>query len=38
MPRRPNPRRANGHRRDQLRRRVLAAYDTCARYKRSEDV
>ena len=30
MPRRPNPRRANGHRRDRLRRRVLAAYDTCA--------
>lgn len=25
-----NPRRANGHRRDKLRRRVLAAYDTCA--------
>lgn len=25
-----NPRRANGHRRTQLRRRVLAAYDTCA--------
>ena len=27
---RSNPRRANGHRRDMLRRRVLAAYDTCA--------
>lgn len=27
---RGNPRRANGWRRDQLRRRVLAAYDTCA--------
>ncbi|MCH9274988.1 HNH endonuclease [Bifidobacterium amazonense] len=25
-----NPRRANGWRRDQLRRRVLAAYDVCA--------
>ena len=25
-----NPRRANGHRRDRLRRRVLAAYDACA--------
>jgi 5-methylcytosine-specific restriction endonuclease McrA len=25
-----NPRRANGHRRTQLRRRVLAHYDTCA--------
>lgn len=25
-----NPRRTNGWRRDQLRRRVLAAYDTCA--------
>lgn len=27
---RSNPRRANGWRRDRLRRRVLAAYDTCA--------
>lgn len=27
---RSNPRRTNGWRRDQLRRRVLAAYDTCA--------
>lgn len=27
---RSNPRRANGHRRDILRRRVLAAYDVCA--------
>ena len=27
---RNNPRRTNGWRRDQLRRRVLAAYDTCA--------
>ena len=27
---RPNPRRTNGHRRTQLRRRVLAAYDRCA--------
>ncbi|PWG60491.1 endonuclease [Bifidobacterium catulorum] len=27
---RGNPRRRNGHRRDQLRKRVLAAYDTCA--------
>ena len=27
---RTNPRRTNGWRRDQLRRRVLAAYDTCA--------
>ncbi|MBW3078223.1 HNH endonuclease signature motif containing protein [Bifidobacterium simiiventris] len=27
---RPNPRRANGWRRDQLRKRVLAAYDVCA--------
>lgn len=26
----PNPRRANGHRRDQLRRRVLAHYTHCA--------
>lgn len=26
----PNPRRANGHRRDQLRRRVLAHYTRCA--------
>lgn len=30
MPAKANPRRANGWRRDQLRRRVLAAYDTCA--------
>ena len=27
---RSNPRRSNGHRRDMLRRRVLAAYDNCA--------
>ena len=30
MSARSNPRRSNGHRRDMLRRRVLAAYDTCA--------
>ncbi|MBW3081980.1 HNH endonuclease signature motif containing protein [Bifidobacterium phasiani] len=30
MPARSNPRRSNGWRRDQLRRRVLAAYDVCA--------
>ena len=30
MSNKPNPRRANGHRRDMLRKRVLAAYDTCA--------
>lgn len=30
MDRGRNPRRANGWRRDQLRRRVLAAYDVCA--------
>ena len=27
---RPNPRRSNGSRRDEVRRRVLAAYDVCA--------
>lgn len=30
MSKRTNPRRANGWRRTQLRKRVLAAYDTCA--------
>lgn len=30
MASRSNPRRSNGRRRDMLRRRVLAAYDTCA--------
>ena len=30
MASRSNPRRSNGHRRDMLRRRVLAAYDVCA--------
>ncbi len=29
-PQRTNPRRTNGWRRDQIRRRALAAYDTCA--------
>lgn len=27
---RPNPRRSNGYRRDQIRKWVLATYDTCA--------